>query len=167
MSVDTAAVDREVERAVTFLLRSTRTRPQTEAELADKLRGRGVPAEIATAALERGRQLGAVDDAAFAAAWVDDRGAERGYGRARLRQELARRRVPDHLIDAALERLADRDEEAVATELASRRFATMPDSLAPEQAARRLAGFLARRGYPPGLAQRVAVAVSGLDRQWD
>lgn len=167
MSADTAAVDREVERAVAYLLRSTRNRPQTEAELADKLRGRAIPDEVARAALERGRQLGAVDDAAFAHAWVEDRGRERGYGRARLRQELARRRVPEHLIDAALERIADRDDEAVATELASRRFAAMPDSLSPEQAARRLAGFLARRGYPPALAQRVGIAVSGLDREWD
>lgn len=167
MTAESTALDREVEGAVAFVLRSTRARPQTEAELADKLRGRQTPEGIIGTALDRARQLGAVDDVAFASAWVEDRGRERGYGRARLREELARRRVPEGLIEEALERLADRDEEAAATELAQRRFGAMPSSLTPDRAARRLAGFLARRGYGPGLAQRVAVRVTGLDREWD
>jgi hypothetical protein len=40
-------------------------------------------------------------------------------------------------------------------------------TLAPEAVARRLLGFLARRGYSEAVARRVAIDVSGLDRQWD
>ncbi|MPZ88806.1 MAG: regulatory protein RecX, partial [Nitriliruptorales bacterium] len=67
-----------VGNAVTLILRSTQHRPQTEAELRAKLAAREVPNGIAEAALDRARAAGAVDDAAFAAAWVEDRGRRRG-----------------------------------------------------------------------------------------
>jgi regulatory protein len=155
--------------AVAFLLRSTQFRPQTEAELRDKLGIRQVSPDVAERALDRARQLGAVDDAAFARAWVADRGVKRGYGIPRLRDELRRRLVPEQLIDAALAILVDRDEQDIATQLASRRAAGLPTSLEPPAVARRLQGYLVRRGYGPALAQRVAIDVSGLDRyrSWD
>ncbi|MBA2729400.1 MAG: regulatory protein RecX [Euzebyaceae bacterium] len=158
-----------VTAAVAFVLRSTQSRPQTEAELRDKLRNRQVPADIAERALDRARQLGATDDAAFARAWVADRGVKRGYGTARLRDELRRRRVPDEPIEAALEVLQERNEQAIATQLAGKRAAGMPASLEPPAVARRLQGYLVRRGYGPALAQRVAIDVSGLNRyrSWD
>lgn len=167
MTAEPAEAGHKVEDAVAFLVRSTSARPQTEAEVAGKLRARAFDHETVEAALARGRALGLVDDAAFARAWVDERGLQRGYGAARLRQELVRRRVPEHLVASALARLDDRDDEAAAEELARQRFARMAATVEPERAARRLAQLLARRGHPPGLAQRVALRVSGLDRQWD
>lgn len=158
---------RAVDKAVAFLLRSTANRPQTEAELAAKLRGRSFDDAVIRAALERARDAGVVDDAAFAAAWAEDRGRQRGYGLARLRRELRRRQVPDAVADAALAALEGRDELAVAEELARQRAQQLPASLEPDVVARRLVGFLARRGYPEGLARRAALTASGLDREWD
>lgn len=163
----TPATEKAVGRALQFVLRSTANRPQTEAELADKLRSRDFDDEVVGAALQRARRIGAVDDGAFAAAWVEDRGRRRGYGLARLRQELRRRQVPDGVADAVLAGLEERDELAVATDLARRRAQQLPASLRPEVVARRLVAFLARRGYPEGLARRAAITASGLDRQWD
>lgn len=159
----------QIDRAVAFLLRSTQHRPQTEAELAAKLRRRDVDDDVAAAALQRARDGGVVDDRAFAHAWVDDRGRQRGYGVGRLRQELRRRLVPEPLVEEALAELDERDDLSVATDLARRRAAAMPSSLEPSAVARRLQGFLVRRGYPVALAQRVAIGVSGLDRyrDWD
>lgn len=156
-----------VSAAVAFVLRSTQQRPQTEAEVRAKLSGRDVDAEVAEAALTRARELGAVDDAAFARAWVDDRGRGRGFGTTRLRQELRRRLVPEPLIADALAAIEDRDDLAVATDLARDRLPSLPSSLQPEAIARRLQAYLVRRGHSPGLAQRVAIEVSGLDRVWD
>lgn len=169
MSADTtpAPAVRAVQDAVAYILRSTQARPQTEAEVRNRLRSRQVPAEVAAAAVDRARRLGAIDDAAFAAAWVADRGAKRGYGTARLRTELHRRLVPAEVIDAALEALSERDEEATALCLARERAQRLPASLPPERAARRVVGFLVRRGYGPSLAQRVAVRATGLDHDWD
>jgi regulatory protein len=157
----------EVGRALAFLLRSTEVRPQTEAELRARLRAREVPDQAADEALERARKLRAVDDAAFARAWVQDRGRVRGYGVSRLKQELRRRQVPEPLIEQALGALADRDEAVAALELARRRAQRMPATLPPETVARRVAGFLVRRGYGPGVAQRAAREATALDREWD
>ena len=165
----TGSVDRAtaVAAATAFLLRSTKARPQTVAELRDKLAARDYDDAVIDAAIARGVELGALDDAAFARAWVGDRGLTRGYAAGRLRRELRDRSVPEPLIDDALAQLDDRDDLAVVTELARTRAQRMPARLPPETVARRLVGFVARRGYPEGLARRVAIEVTGLDRQWD
>ncbi|HEX6257474.1 MAG TPA: RecX family transcriptional regulator [Euzebyales bacterium] len=163
----TSTTDDAVRRAFAFVLRSTKARPQTAAELRGKLVAREYDADVVAAAIDRATRLGAIDDAAFADAWVADRGMVRGYSAARLRRELERRQVPDPLIDDALAQLDGRDDLAVASELARERAQKLPTSLPPESVARRLVGFLARRGYPPALARRVAIDVSGLDRRWD
>jgi regulatory protein len=156
-----------VTSALRFVLRSTKARPQTEAELRSKLRRREHPEEVIDAAIERAAAVGAVDDVAFAKAWVNDRGVGRGYTALRVREELRRREVPEPVIDAALGALESRDDLAVATELARHRAQRLPATLTPEAVARRLLGFLGRRGYPEALARRVAIEVSGLDREWD
>ena len=157
----------QVGAAFAFVLSSTQHRPQTVSELRAKLAYREMPGEVIETALDRARQVGAVDDAAFARAWVEDRGRGRGYGVARLRGELRRRLVPDPLIADALASLDTRDDLAVATDLARNRLRQLPSSLQPEAAARRLDGYLQRRGYTRSLAHRVALDVSGLSREWD
>jgi regulatory protein len=156
-----------VDAAFAFMVASTANRPQTEAELLAKLARRGVDEDVAAAAIRRAKEQGLVDDAAFARAWVEDRGRQRGFGAARLRQELRRRLVPEPLVEDALMLLEDRDDLAAATELARDRAAQLPASLPVEKAARRLQSYLMRRGYPAGLAHRAAITVSGLDREWD
>jgi regulatory protein len=161
------ALDKEAQAAFAYLLRATAQRPQTEAELRAKLAARDVADDDAEAAIARAKAVRAIDDAAFAKAWVADRGEVRGYGTARLRTELTRRQVPEALIDEALAGLDGRDDLEAATALARQRAQRMPAALPPETVARRLVGFLVRRGYPPALAQRAAVTASGLDRAWD
>jgi regulatory protein len=156
-----------VASAVQFVLRSTKIRPQTEAELRAKLRAREQPDDVIDDAIARATALGAIDDVAFAKAWVNDRALGRGYSALRVREELRRRAVAEPVIDTALEVLRTRDDLAVATELARTRAQRMPAALALEVVARRLVGFLSRRGYPESLARRVALEVSGLDREWD
>jgi regulatory protein len=151
----------EVAETVAFILRSTAARPQTEAEISGRLRSREVPEATAAAALSKAKVLGAIDDAAFARAWVEDRGAQRGYGPTRLREELRRRLVPDELVDEAVGQLAGRDDLAVAMELARERARRFPRTLSREAAARRLHGYLTRRGYANDLAECVAINVSG------
>ncbi len=153
-----------VSEALAFILRSTAARPQTEAEIVGRLRSREVPCEIADAAVEKAKALGAIDDAAFARAWVEDRGGRRGYGIARLREELRRRLISEEIIDAALDQLDHRDDLSVAMELARERARRFPGSLSREAATRRLHGYLTRRGYPNALAERVAITVAGIDQ---
>lgn len=164
---DEQSTETAVQHALAYLVRSTANRPQTEAELAGKLHTRQYGEEVVEEALARAREGGVVDDAAFARAWVADRGERRGFGVARLRRELREREVPESVLEEALTALDGRDELAVATELAWERLGQLPASLSEEAVARRLCGYLGRRGYPEALARRVSLTVSGLDRDWD
>jgi regulatory protein len=128
--------------------------PRTRAQLAAALRKRRVPADAAAAVLDRFAEVGLVDDAAFAAAWVDSRHASRQLGRRALGAELRRRGVDDVSVREALDRLGPEQEEATARALVRRELPRLGNR---DRSARirRLTGLLQRRGYPPGMAYRL------------
>jgi regulatory protein len=126
-------------------------RPRTRAELASALRQRGVAAEIAAAVLDRYSDVGIIDDAAFARAWVSSRHHGRGLARRALAQELRRKGIDHHAADEALAELDPDTERSTARELAERKLRTM-GTAAPDAVFRRLVAMLARKGYPPGVA---------------
>src|SRR5579863_3487516 len=147
-SRDPAARAREV------CLRLLTLAPRTRAQLADALRKRGVPDEVANAVLGRYADAGLIDDAAFARAWVESRHYSRGLAGRALRAELRQRGVGDDQIRDAIEDLGPDAEVATARRLVERKLASTR-GLPPEARIRRLAGTLARKGYSPGLAFRV------------
>ncbi len=112
---------------------------------------REVPGEVAAAVLDRFGQVGLVDDAAFASAWVDSRHAGRGLGRRALGDELRRKGVDQEVTSVALEQVSDADELAAARGLVRRKLGSTR-GLDPARRDRRLLGMLARRGYPAGTA---------------
>lgn len=124
---------------------------RTRKELGDKLAKRGVPDELATRLLDRFEEVGLIDDAAFARLWVDSRQPGKGLARRALQQELRRKGVADDVAKEALDEIDPADEEAAARQLVQRKLRSMR-GLEPQVATRRLAGMLARKGYPPGLA---------------
>ena len=63
--------------------------PRTRKELAEGLRRRGIPDEVADRVLDRFSDVGLVDDAAFANAWVTSRHRGRGLASRLLRHALA------------------------------------------------------------------------------
>ncbi|NJP97190.1 recombination regulator RecX [Nonomuraea sp. FMUSA5-5] len=128
--------------------------PKTRAQLAEALRKRDVPEEAAEAVLSRFSELGLINDEAFAAAWVDSRHHGRGLAKRALAAELRRRGVDGDTVNEAVERLDPDQEEETARRLVERKLASTR-SLDPQTRTRRLAGMLARKGYPSGLAFRV------------
>jgi len=140
----------------------TRT-PRTRAQLAEGMRRRGVPEDAAETVLGRFEDVGLIDDAAFARAWVDSRHHGRGLARRALAHELRHRGVADDVVREAVDGL-DRDEEyATAVALATRRLAAL-HGLPRDVRIRRAMGALARKGYQPGLAARAlgeALAAEG------
>jgi regulatory protein len=139
--------------------------PQTRAQLADALSRRGIPGEIANNVLERFTDVGLIDDAAFARAWVESRHYSRGLARRMLTVELKQRGVADDEIREAVAGLGPEAEVATARELVARKLAATKGQ--PTQArVRRLTGMLARKGYSPELAFRVireAMGTEGTD----
>ncbi len=140
--------------ARTILLSKLSGQPRTRAELADTLAERGIPDEVADRVLERFGEVGLIDDAAFAAAWVESRHRGRGLARRALAHELRHRGVDDELVQDAVEELHPDQEWETARMLVRRRLGSMR-SLERQAAMRRLLGMLARKGYPAGLAMTV------------
>jgi len=128
--------------------------PRTRAQLAGALRRRGIPDDAAEDVLGRFADVGLIDDAAFARAWVESRHHGRGLAGRALSAELRRRGVADEEISDAVAELGPDAEAAAATRLVERKLASTR-GLSPEVRTRRLAGMLARKGYPAALAFRV------------
>ncbi|MGW7489482.1 recombination regulator RecX [Streptomyces sp. NPDC054786] len=142
------------EQARAICLRLLTGNPRTRKQLGDALRQRGIPEEAAEEVLSRFEDVGLIDDAAFADAWVESRHHGRGLARRALARELRTKGVDSALIEVAVGRLDSEQEESTARELVDRKLRSTR-GLDREKRLRRLAGMLARKGYPEGLALRV------------
>jgi regulatory protein len=151
--VDGPEADGE-EAARAICLRLLTSGPRTRAQLATALRKRRVPGDIAESVLSRFTEVGLIDDAAFARAWVESRHHGRGLARRALSAELRQRGVPDGEVRSAVGLLGPQDELATARRLVAKRVAASRGKPMPARA-RQLMGMLARKGYPVGLAAQV------------
>ena len=153
----------EVARAVAYARRSTAQAPKSEGRLRGKLAARDYPRVVIDRAIERCRAEGIVDDAAYAKAFVEER-RRKGHAPFRIQQDLRKRGFDDALIARALEPIEEQDREAQAFD-AARGKARSLRGVEADTAFRRLVGYLARRGYPEGLARKVAREVVYADRE--
>ncbi len=127
---------------------------RSRAELATKLAKRRVPDEVAERLLNRFEEVGLIDDAAFARAWVESRQPGKGLGRRALAQELRRKGIDDEVARQALEEIDPGDEEEAARALVRRKLRTLR-RVDRATATRRLTGMLARKGHSGELVWRV------------
>ena len=132
-------VEKAHEKALCFL----EHRPRSEAEVRTRLARHGLPQEVAQAVMQRLRAAKLIDDAVFAAFWVENRCTFRPRGRRALRVELRQKGVSDEEIEAVLE---DVDEPAGAR-LAAEKKALRSQGLPAHERHRKLREFLARRGF--------------------
>jgi regulatory protein len=154
-----------IEAAREICLSQLEARPRTRAELAATLAKRGVEQDVAEQVLGRFTEVGMIDDAAFASMWVTSRHRGKGLARPALRQELRRKGVDEPVIAEAVAELDAEQESATARALVDRRLRSTR-GLPADARVRRLAGMLARKGYPAGVAFRVvreALAEEGED----
>jgi regulatory protein len=142
------------EQARALCLRLLTGTPRTRQQLADAMRKREIPDEVAEYVLGRFQDVGLIDDQAFANAWVESRHRGRGLARRALAMELRHRGVDAEQVSEAVGLLDPEQEEQTARELVRRR---LPGTrgLDRDKRIRRLAGMLARKGYSEGLALRV------------
>lgn len=127
--------------------------PRTRAQLSDAMARRGVPDDVAAEVLDRFIDVGLIDDAAYAQAWVASRQRTRGLAPRALAGELRQRGVAEPLIAEAVSAVGGDDVEAAARALVRRKVRTMT-GLPREVKLRRLSGLLARKGYPSDVSIR-------------
>jgi regulatory protein len=156
-------------RARQICLRLLTAAPRTRAQLAQALNRCAVPAEAAEAVLSRFADVGLIDDAAFARAWVESRHHSRGLSRRSLSAELRRQGVETEEIREAVDTLDPEHEVATARRLVEQKMAATSGQ--PQQVrVRRAAGTLARKGYPPSLVFRLikeTLEQEGLELDFD
>jgi regulatory protein len=132
-------------------LRALTGAAKTRKQLAELLAKKDVPEEAANAVLDRFTDVGLIDDAAFAAAWVTSRQSGRGLARRALAAELRAKGVDGEVAAAAVAEVDPQDEWDSARRLVERKVPSMR-RLDRVTAERRLMGMLARKGYGGGLA---------------
>lgn len=129
-------------------LRLLAVRPRSATELTRRLRMKGYGEDVAEKVIDRLRETGMIDDAAFAGMLARDRVRLRPQGSRRMADELRRKGVDEATARAAIRETLE-GEETDDRELARRAAAKWKRRAGeePDRARRRLHGFLARRGF--------------------
>lgn len=134
-----------------FALRSWEFRACSSGQMMDRLRRRGTPTVAAEGAVAKLVRLGLLDDRAYAMSVGRTVIGSRGAGARLIEQKLMQRKVERGLAKEVAEALTrERDDVADALAMARRRLAGM-SRLDDSAKRRRIHGFLARRGYGPGV----------------
>jgi regulatory protein len=126
-------------------------RARSEAEIRDRLKRYGYIRETTDAVVLRLQELGYLDDAAFAR--LKAREKARRYGPRRVSLELKKSGVRETLArEVVQEEFAGRSEVGEARSAAARRY----NGRGSDAEARRVYGFLVRRGYSAEVCAQVA-----------
>ncbi len=161
-AVDTAAVlswqrDDSERRALEVGLNYVSYRLRSTQEVNEHLRRKSLPASAIDHAIRRLRELGYLDDAAFARFWVQSRNTHRPRGTRALAWELRQKGVPDAIVEDTLEQFAA-DETPLALAAARKRAGTLKAD-DPARFRRQLGAFLARRGFSYDVVEQVVGAI--------
>jgi len=130
-------------RAYDSALHFLGSRPRSEREIRDRLARHEYDAYVVDRVIERLRRIKLVDDAAFAAYWVEQRATHKPRGARLLKQELRQKGVSQDVVTEALP--VDDDEDGAYR--AAQRKAVSLRALDERTFKQRLGGFLQRRGY--------------------
>ena len=146
-------VDKLEQRAKNVLLFQLSRSMKTRYQLAQILKKREIPEEVAEAVLDRFTEAQLIDDAAFARAFVNSRLAVSGKSKTVIARELKQKGVSAQDAEQALSLIDSDLEDQTAYNVAKKRYQQL-STLEPEVRKRRLMGFLLRRGFSAGLAGR-------------
>lgn len=129
-------------------------RPRSEKEMRDKLSEK-YDETIVKKAMKKLTEYGYVNDAEFARSWVESR--KTGRGKRALAYELVRKGVTKDIIETTLSYLSDDSEFESALELVKKR--SKFKNLNRDEKYKKIAPFLARRGYSYDIIKRVIAEV--------
>ena len=137
------------------------------AETRRRLRHLGYRNGLVEQVVERLVEMGYLDDAAFAQAWIESRDRVRPRGEGALRRELALKGVPGETVAAALD---ERSEQAVmdggpdpaaAVRLLERRRSSLEREEDPRKRLQKAYALLARNGFDPEVCRLASSSFLG------
>jgi regulatory protein len=151
-----------LEAAARFL----EVRARSVAEVRRRLGQAGYRAELVEGAIGRLTELGMLDDATFARAWIESRDRARPRGEIALRRELALKGVDRAVVDELLEERRDNGDAAIggvdlaaAERLLARHERALARETDPRSRRRRAYALLARNGFDPSTSSAAAAAL--------
>ncbi len=164
-----------LEAAARFL----EVRSRSVAEVRRRLTSNGYRPDLVEGAITRMTELGMLDDAAFAQAWVESRDRSRPRGERAIRVELGQKGLDKGVIDEVLsarragglgladpERAIDPDavvvsaDRAAADRLVARHARSLARVADPRQRRARAYSLLARNGFDPETCREVAASAA-------
>lgn len=149
--------EKEIKRAKNVAYRFLSLRPRSRAEVKKKLAGADFSDTVVQAVLADLDRFGYVNDVEFARLWSGSRIRLRGFGMRRIEQELNARGISRETIRECLSRaFQDSPEIDIARGEAEKKLRSLA-RYAPEVRKKRLAGFLERKGFSPGIIHRLLV----------
>ncbi len=139
--------DNQFHRCLTAAAGFLGYRPRSEAELRERLQRRGFSGDCVQAVMARLKELGLVDDRAFARFWRDNRESFSPRSQRLTRLELKRKGVAEDIISKTVDAIDDEDS-AYRAALSKVRSLSRSDY---QSFYRRLGGYLQRRGFNYGV----------------
>lgn len=125
-----------------------KTRERSEKELTSRLQRKGFEADEISAAMDRCREYGYVDDSRFARCKARQLLSNGRAVGGRLRRELQLAGVAEEIAEETLAELQhDFNEEMLLAELLERRFASFDYRQADDREKRRVVNYFLRRGF--------------------
>lgn len=125
-----------------------KTRERSEKELTSRLQRKGFETDAITAAVDRCREYGYVDDSRFARCKARQLLSNGRAVGGRLRRELQLAGVAEELAEQTLAELQnDFNEKMLLSELLERRFASFDYRQADDREKRRVVNYFLRRGF--------------------
>ena len=141
-------VRQEAFAAKASALAGVANRARTSEEVRRSLSKKGFAEAIVEDTVAHLEGLGLVDDAAYAQAFVRGRFEARGYGPARLRQDLQKKGVDRRTIDAALEELTEAEDlGAEARGQAEKKWRALRSEDDVRKRKKKTMDYLVRRGF--------------------
>jgi regulatory protein len=131
------------EKAYQRALKFISLRLRSENEVLRHLRDHQIPEEIITGVIERLKRSGLVDDLRFAQTWVENRNDFRPRSQRALMNELRQKGISSEVIDQVIK---ESDDDVSAYQVAEKQSRKLKNLERPEFR-RKLAGYLARRGF--------------------
>ena len=151
-----------LEAAARFL----EVRARSVAEVRRRLGQAGYRSDLVEGAIGRLTELGMLDDATFARAWIESRDRARPRGEIALRRELTLKGVDRAVVDELLEERRDTGDAAAggvdlaaAERLLARHERALARETDPRSRRRRAYALLARNGFDPSTSSAAAAAL--------
>lgn len=143
--------EKQVERALLYYLSF---RPRTSLEVKRYLRQKGYREDLIEKQLGHAKEKGYLNDREFAKEWIKERMLNQKKGIYLLKEELKQKGISPELVDELASTVSPEEEWAACYQLALKRMERIKET-DQRKLEYKLKQYLARRGFPLDLIQRV------------